>query len=132
MMSPKTTCKGARNLCREMTHENSGWAGHSATADADEESEVAGYSAAAIVDERRVASSTSNCPVTKLWNRTRRLKFFFVPLCRACIVGRGREVPQPSSPCLKDRTSGEHNTHTIVPSDSNTMSSLGLASILTE
>ena len=65
---------------------------------------------------------------------------------------RDREVPQPFqfggavsvsattpiesleilSPCLKDRTSGEDNTHTIVPSDSNTMSNLGLASILTE
>ena len=37
---------------------NSGRAGHSAAADADEESDVAGYSAAAIVDERRVGSST--------------------------------------------------------------------------
>ena len=73
-------------------------------------------------------------------------------LCHACIVGRGREAPQPfhlsgavsvsvttpiesleiSSPCLKDSTYGEDNTHTIVPSDSNTMSNLGLASILTE
>ena len=35
-----------------MTHENSGQAGHSAAADADEESDVAGNSAAAIVDER--------------------------------------------------------------------------------
>ena len=62
---------------------------------------------------------------------------------------RDREVPQPFhfggavsvsvttpieslenlSPCLN---SGEDNTHTIVPSDSNTMSNLGLASILTE
>ena len=92
----------------------------------------------------------SNCPVVKLWSRTRRPKFLLLH----CFVhvGRGREAPQPFhlggavsvfvttpiesleilSPCLKDSTSGEDNTHTIVPSDSNTMSNLGLASILTE
>ena len=33
---------------------------------------------------------------------------------------------------MKDSTSGEDNTHTLVLSDSNIMSDLGLASILTE
>ena len=152
MMSPKTSCKGARNPCREMTHETSGWAGHSATADADEESDVAGSSAAAIVDERRVASSTIELPNCEAVESHTSTQAPFVPLCRACIVGRGREAPQPFhlgggvsvsvttpieslenvSPRLKDSTSGEDNTHTIVPSDSNTMSNLGLASILTE
>ena len=64
-----------RDLTGLVTHEHSGWAGHSATADADEESDVAGYSAAAIVDERRVASSTIELPSCELWSRTRRLKF---------------------------------------------------------
>ena len=45
--------QGARNPCREMTHENS----RSVSADADEKSDVAGCSSAAVVDERRVASS---------------------------------------------------------------------------
>ena len=35
------------------------------------------------------------------------------------------------SPRLKDSNSGEDNTHTIDPSDSNTTSNLGLASLLT-
>ena len=95
MMSPKTSCKGARNPCREMTHENSGWAGHSATADVDEESDVAGYSAAATVDERRVASSTIELPSCEAVESHTSTQVPFVPLCRACIVGRGREVPQP-------------------------------------
>ena len=94
MMSPKTSCKGARNPCREMTHENSGWAGHSATADADEESDVAGSSAAAIVDERRVASSTVELLCYEAVESHTSTQVPFVPLCRACIVGRGREVPQ--------------------------------------
>ena len=151
MTSPKTSCKGARNPCREMTHENSGWAGHSATADADEESDVAGYSAAAIVDARRVASSTIGLPSCEAVESHTSTQVPFVPLCRACIAGRDREAPQPFhlggavsvsvttpfesleilSPRLKDSTSGD-NTHTIVPSDSRTMSNLGLASILTK
>ena len=36
------------------------------------------------------------------------------------------------SPCWKDSTSREDNTHKVVPIDSNTMFNLGLASILTE
>ena len=153
MMSPKTSCKGARNPCREMTHENSGWAGHSATAGADEESDVAGYSAAAIVDERRVASSTIGLPRCESVKSQKSAQVPFVPLFRACIVGRSREVPQPFhlggavlvtvttpieslgnlSPRLKDSISGEDNTtHTIDPSNSNTVSNLGLASILTK
>ena len=41
----------------------SGWAGHSATADVDDDdSDVAGYSAAAVVDVRRVANSTIELP----------------------------------------------------------------------
>ena len=95
MMSPKTSYKGARNPCREMTHENSGWAGHSATADADKESDVAGYSAAAIVDERRVASSTIGLPRCESVKSQKSAQVPFVPLCRACVAGRDREVPQP-------------------------------------
>ena len=152
MMSPKTSRKGARNPCREMTHENSGWAGHSATADADEESDVAGYSATAIVDERRVASLTIELPSCEAVESLTSTQVPSASLCRTCIVGRGREVPQPFrlggdeavtvttpieslenlSPCLKDSTSGEDNTHNIVPSDSRTMSNLGLVSTLTE
>ena len=141
-----------RDLTGLVTHENSAWAGHSATADVDEDSDVAGYSAAAVVDERRVASSTIElyrCEAVESHTST---QVPFASLCRACIVGRGREAPQPFhlggavsvsvttpieslenlSPCLKDSTSGEDNTHTIVTSDSKTMSNLGLASILTE
>ena len=65
MMSPKTCCKGARNPCREMTHENSDVAGYSATADADEGSDVTGYSATAIVDvsgELQVQQQNLVCP----------------------------------------------------------------------
>ena len=141
-----------RDLTGLVTHENSGWAGHSATADVDEDSDVAGYSAAAIEDEKRAASSTIELPSCEAVESHTSTQVPFASLCRACIVGRGREAPQPFhlggavsvsvttpiesleilSPCLKDRTSGEDNTHTIVPSDSNTMSNLGLASILTE
>ena len=85
MLSSKTDCKGARNPCREMTHENSGWAGHSAIADADEESDVAGYSAAAIVDERRVASSTIELPCYEAVESHTSTQVPLVPLCRACI-----------------------------------------------
>ena len=74
---------------------NSGWAGHSATASADEESDVAGYSAAAIVDERRVASSIIVLPCCEAVESQKSTRVPFVPLFRACIVGRGREVPQP-------------------------------------
>ena len=95
MMSPKTGCKGAGNPCREMTHENSGWAGHSATADADEESDVAGYSAAAIADERRVACSTIELPCFEAVESHTSTQVAFVSLCRACTVERSREVPQP-------------------------------------
>ena len=78
-----------------MTHENSGWADHSATADADEESDVAGYSAAAIVDERRVASSTIELPSCEAVESQKSAQVPFAPLCRACIAGRDREAPQP-------------------------------------
>ena len=154
MMSPKTSCKGARNPCREMTHENSGWAGHSATAGADEESDVAGCSAAAIVDERRVASSTIGLPRCESVKSQKSAQVPFVPLFRACIVGRSREVPQPfhfGGAVLVTATTpmsrweichhtferqhlwrGQHHTHTIDPSNSNTVSNLGLASILTK
>ena len=67
-------------------------------------------------------------------------------------LSRDREVPKPFhlggtvlvtvttpigslgnlSPRLKDSISGEDNTHTIDPSNSNTMSNLGLAPILTK
>ena len=98
------------------------------------------------MDERRVASSTIELPSCELVKSHTSTQVPFVPLCRACIVGRGREAPQPFhlggavsvsvtstieslgnlSPRLKD------NTHTLVPSDSNTTSNLGLASILTK
>ena len=48
----------SRELTGLMPHKKSGVAGHSVTADVDENSDVAGNSAAAVVDERRVASST--------------------------------------------------------------------------
>ena len=94
----------------------------------------------------------SNCPVVKLWSRRSRLKFLLfqcvvhvslegteklhnlftlVVQCRS--LGQRRSSRWENlSPRLKDSTSGEDNTHTIVPSDSNTMSNLGLASVLTE
>ena len=70
----------------------------------------------------------------KLWSRTRRPKFLFAPLCRACVVGRSREAPQPFhlgggeavtvttlvvsldnfSLTLTDNTTGEGNTLTTV------------------
>ena len=75
-----------------------------------------------------------NCPSVKLWSRTRRPKFHFALLCIACIVGRGREAPQPFhlggdeavilttlvvsldnfSLTLTDNTTGEDNTLTTV------------------
>ena len=93
----------------------------------------------------------SNCPVVKLWSRTRRPKFlllhcvvhvslegaeklhnlFTLVQCRSLLT-TPIESLENLSPCLKDSTSGEDNTHTIVTSDSNTMSNLGLAFILTE
>ena len=118
-----------------------------------EDSDVASYSASAIVNERRVASSTIELPsceaveshtstASQLGNQVP-----FAPLCRACIVGRGREAPQPFhlggavSVSVKnaDRVAGklvtmfiEQDLWRVVPSDSNTMSNLGLASIFTE
>ena len=58
-----------------MTHENSVWAGHSATADVNEDSDVAGYSAAAIVDERSCKFNHRIAQGVKLWSRTRLPKF---------------------------------------------------------
>ena len=58
-------------------------------------SDVAGHSAAAVVDERRATSSTielSRCETVESHTST---QVPFAPLCRACIVGRGREAPQP-------------------------------------
>ena len=66
MTSPKTSCKGARNPCREMTHENSEWAGHYATADA---------------DERRVASSIIELPSCEAVESHTSTQVPFVPLC---------------------------------------------------
>ena len=73
-------CK--KPMSREMTHENSGVACHSATADVDENSDVAGYSAAAVVHERRVASSTIELPRCKAVESQSRLKFLLLH----CIV----------------------------------------------
>ena len=57
-------CKNpmSRDIAGLVTHENSGVARHSATADVDENSDVAGYSAAVVLDERRVATSTIELP----------------------------------------------------------------------
>ena len=98
MMSPKTNCKGARNPCREMTHENSGKTGHSATADTDEESDVAGYSTSAFVDERRVASSIIELSSCEAVESHTSAQVPFVPLCRACIVGKGQSSSTTFSP----------------------------------
>ena len=57
-------------------------------------SDVAGHSAAAVVDERRATSSRielSRCEAVESHTST---QVPFAPLCRACIVGRGREAPQ--------------------------------------
>ena len=70
----------------------------SATADADEESDVAGYSAAAFVDERRVASSTIELPSCELVESHTSTQVLFVPLCRACIVGMGQRSSTTFSP----------------------------------
>ena len=69
-----------RDLTGLVTHENS---------------DVAGHSAAAVVDERRATSSTielSRCETVESHTST---QVPFASLCRACIVGRGREAPQP-------------------------------------
>ena len=58
-------------------------------------SDVAGHSAAAVVDERRATSSTielSRCETVESHTST---QVPFVSMCLACIVGRGREAPQP-------------------------------------
>ena len=58
-------------------------------------SDVAGHSAAAVVDERRATSSTielSRCKTVESHTST---QVPFASLCRACIVGRSREAPQP-------------------------------------
>ena len=73
-----------------MTHENSGWAGHSATADVDDDSDVAGYSAAAIVDARRVASSIIELPRCEAAESQKSAQVPFVPQCYACIAGLGQ------------------------------------------
>ena len=89
-------------------------------------SDVAGNSAAAVVDERRVASSTIElyrCETVESHTST---QLPFASLFCACIVGKGREAPQPfhlggeeavivvfSLP-LTDNTTGEGNTLTTV------------------
>ena len=85
-------------MSRNDPRKNSGWAGHSATADADEESDVAGYSAAAIVDERRVASSIIELPCCEAVESQKSTQVPFVPLCRACIVGKGQRSSTTFSP----------------------------------
>ena len=97
-------------------------------------SDVAGHSAAAVVDERRATSSRielSRCEAVESHTST---QVPFAPLCRACIVGRGREAPQHFhiggdeavtvttlvvsldnfSLTLTDNTTGEDNTPTTV------------------
>ena len=69
-----------RDLTNLVTHENS---------------DVAGYSAAAVVDERRVASSTIELPKCEPVESQKSAQDPVAPLYRACIVGRGREAPQP-------------------------------------
>ena len=70
----------SRDLTGLTTHENSGVAGHSATAD---------------VDARRVASLTFELPRCEAVKSRKSAQVPVAPLCCACIVGRGREAPQP-------------------------------------
>ena len=99
------------------------------------------------MDERRVASSTIEVPSCEAVESQKSTQVPVVPLCRACIVGKEQRSSITFSPwwcsvglCNNaDRVAGEilsprlkDNKHTIDPSDSNTMSNLGLASILTE
>ena len=79
-----------------MTHETRVWAGYSAAADTDEESDVVGHPATAIVNERRVASSKFGLPRCESVKSHTSTQVLFAPLCHACIAGRDREVPQPS------------------------------------
>ena len=129
-----------RDLTGLLTHENSGVAGRSATADVDENSDVPGYSAAAVVDERRVASSTIDLPRCEAVESQKSAQVPDAPLYCTFVVGCGREAPKPFhlggdeavtvtmrvvslddfSQSLSDSTTGEGNTPTIVPSDSNT------------
>ena len=83
----------SRDLACLMTHGNSGVAGHSATADVGENSDVAGYSVAAVVDERRVASSTIELPRCEAVESQKSAQVPAAPLCCAWIVGRSREAP---------------------------------------
>ena len=98
------------------------------------------------MNERRVASSTIELPCYEAVESHTSTQIPFVPLCRACSWERDREVPQPfdlggavsvtvTTPIEslgKFVPTFERQHLTVVPSDSNTMSNLGLASILTE
>ena len=104
------------------------------------------------MDERRVASSTIGLPRCESVKSQKSAQVPFVPLCRACVAGRDREVRTTFSPwwcsvglCNNaDRVAGKNlfttferqhlwrgtadnqNFHTkLIPSDSNTMSNLG-------
>ena len=113
----------SRDLAGLMTHENSGVEGHSATADVDENSDVAGE-----LPRCEVVESQKSAQVPA------------APLYCACIVGRGREDPTVtvtmavvSLDGCSLNTIGEGNILTIVLSDNNTTCNPGfMASILTE
>ena len=60
-----------------------------------ENSAVAGYSGAAVVDDRRVASSTIELPRCEVVELQKSAEVSVTPLYCPCIVGRGREAPQP-------------------------------------
>ena len=98
-----------------------------------ENSDVAGFSAAAVVDERRVARSTIELPSCEAVESRKSAQVAVAPLYCACIIGRGREAPQPFhlrgdvvtvtmpvvpldefSLNLTDLTAGESNTPTNV------------------
>ena len=127
-----------RDLTGLMTNENSG---------------VAGYSAAAVVEARRVASSTIELPRCEAVESQKSAQVPDAPLYCAFVVGKCREAPKPFhlggdeavtvtmpvvslddfSQSLSDSTTGEGNTSTIVPSDSNTTYDTGfMAPSLTE
>ena len=78
----------SRDLTGLMTYENSGVAGDSATADVDENIDVASISAAAVVDARRVANSTIEVPWCEAVEYQKSAQVPAAPLCCACIVGR--------------------------------------------
>ena len=76
----------SRDLTGLMTHENSGVACHSATADGMKTVMFQVYSAAAVVDERRVASATMDLPRCEAVESQKSAQVPVAPLYCVCIV----------------------------------------------